>query len=136
MLACLACSFNNLICFKNENSFYFCLYLYREHYLYCFNFVKTLLSKAFILQFNIEDRSDEDEALNCNLTSEFQCAHGYRCIPREMVNDNINDCSDGSDENLHFFECHLENEFRCKNGRCIMRLFCFYFFNFGTSLVL
>ena len=95
---------------------------------------KTRLSKAYILQFNIEDRSDEDEALDCNLTSEFQCAHENRCILRERVNDNIDDCSDGSDENLHFFECNLENEFKCNNGRCIIRFF--ILFLFCTSLVL
>ena len=87
-----------------------------------------------MLQFNIEDRSDEDEALDCNLTSEFQCAHENRCILRERVNDNIDDCSDGSDENLHFFECNLENEFKCNNGRCIIRFF--ILFLFCTSLVL
>ena len=35
----------------------------------------------------------------CDLETEFQCKFGnIICIPRKYVNNNINDCLDGSDE--------------------------------------
>ena len=49
----------------------------------------------------------------CDLETEFKCNSGnVTCIPRSLVNNNKNDCLDGSDEMVENFTC-FEFEFKC-----------------------
>ena len=44
---------------------------------------------------------------------EFRCSQvNLKCIPRNSVNNGINDCSDGSDEKIKTFVC-FDYEFEC-----------------------
>ncbi len=49
---------------------------------------------------------DELQMINAsplNLANRFQCeTNKNECIPRLYLSDNIKDCEDGSDENLHY----------------------------------
>ena len=50
---------------------------------------------------------------SCDNATEFECTSGsIKCIPRSSVNNRVQDCSDGSDENIVDFNC-FEYEFRC-----------------------
>ena len=59
----------------------------------------------------------------CDPNTEFQC--NLKCIPRSSANNGINDCENGSDENLLNLVC-FEYEFKCQTkaknivySRCI-----------------
>ncbi|XP_077967743.1 uncharacterized protein LOC144421975 [Styela clava] len=79
--------------------------------------------------YKINDTSDEEALLKCDLDKEFNCPISGRCIPREWVMDGSNDCSDfnkttplSSDERLPFISCDSKTEFRCpSSGRCLRR---------------
>ena len=81
------------------------------------------------------DNSDEENCTNttstaaetttkpCNSLTEFTCENGYRqCVPKDSVCNKINDCGDGSDEDLNLcppVKCNYD-EFRClDNRKCI-----------------
>lgn len=52
----------------------------------------------------------------------FQCKSDGKCIPEYFVCDHDKDCADGTDEEAcSFTECKAE-EFKCKNGRCINKI--------------
>lgn len=69
-------------------------------------------------EYNCEDHSDEE---NCDLSckpDEFKCTGQNLCVNMKLLCDGDNDCIDGSDEEN--CECH-EDEFRCDNGKCILK---------------
>ena len=50
---------------------------------------------------------------SCDNATEFECTTGsIKCIPRSFVNNQVQDCKDGSDENFLNFNC-FEYEFTC-----------------------
>ena len=50
---------------------------------------------------------------SCDNATEFKCISGsVKCILRSYVNNRVQDCSDGSDENVLDFKC-FKYEFRC-----------------------
>ncbi|XP_069105610.1 fibropellin-1-like [Argopecten irradians] len=56
------------------------------------------------------------ETLTCT-TSQFKCANGEKCIPKNYKCDQFDDCTDRSDE-LSCKSCNSD-QFRCTNGVCI-----------------
>lgn len=72
------------------------------------------------------DNSDEEK---CAITTQacpphmFTCVSDGMCIPEYFACDHERDCNDGSDElssSCNFKPCN-ENEFQCKNSRCIFQ---------------
>ena len=52
--------------------------------------------------------------MKCEHGLDFECKSGKtKCVPRSSVNNKIQECSDGSDENVENFTC-FEYEFSCK----------------------
>jgi low density lipoprotein-related protein 2 len=61
---------------------------------------------------------------NCHETGDFKCATNNRCIPLSLRCNQMDDCGDGSDENVTMCaqvgqRACSESEFRCANGRCV-----------------
>lgn len=68
----------------------------------------------------------------CNEEEEFHCSANKQwnramCIPKRWVCDGDPDCVDGADENATLHNCPepeqcSENQFQCKNNRCINKV--------------
>ena len=77
----------------------------------------------------LPDHSDEVSSLPFCTTSEFSCYDGkkednssLRCIPREWVRDEDEDCVNGLDEKVRLKQCFNDTEFHCLvDERCIPR---------------
>lgn len=75
-----------------------------------------------------DDCGDMSDEANCPsskhpcLPHMFQCKSDGKCIPEYFVCDHDKDCVDGSDEQSCSFTQCKEEEFKCKNGRCINKI--------------
>ncbi|XP_060066836.1 fibropellin-1-like [Ylistrum balloti] len=62
------------------------------------------------------------ETVTCT-SSQFKCSNGEKCIPADYRCDQIEDCTDKSDEYNCGTACNAAIHFKCKNGQCINEAF-------------
>ncbi|KAL7046079.1 hypothetical protein ACKWTF_002468 [Chironomus riparius] len=85
------------------------------------NNIKCECSQGFLSPDGKKCLLRDKKISNCNSTYEFQCKSG-ECIPILTTCDDIQHCSDNSDESLNFCSkrvCPQEAFFQCRNFRCI-----------------